>query len=219
MQKKSNWFLLIIVIVSIISIGSLYAWGSLGYSGFGMIDYYPIGTPSTEERLSTEHVEKKLHEYLSLFFDDSFYVEEIMEFNRNYYAQIGRDGDENLAFELIIDPYKGQITPEPGPNMRWNRSFGHMRWRFWNINRKMTVSETEAIDAAQRYLKRIQAGVTTDGHADRFNGYYTIHTINEQGIAGMLSVHGNSSKVWYHDWNGDYLGDNASSLNAESSHS
>ena len=188
-------------------------------AGSGMMGHYSSSTPSAATRLSIKQVEKNLYEYLLSSYDDSFYIEEIMEFNNNYYAQIGHQDEENLAFELIIDPYNGKISSEPGPNMMWNRSYGHMQWRFWSVNRKMTVSETEAIDAAQRYLGRFQPGMTVEPHADRFNGYYTIHMVNESGIiAGMLSVNGNNSKVWYHDWHGEYRGKDPAGLNSEPEH-
>ena len=67
----------------------------------------------------------------------------------------------------------------------------------------MSVSESEAIESAQEYLDRYQPDSTAEPHADRFNGYYTIHAVNSRGeVTGMLSVNGFSSKVWYHNRHG-----------------
>ena len=49
-----------------------------------------------------------------------------MEFSNNFYVQIGHQDEENLAFELIINPYTGTISEEPGPNMMWNTEYGMM---------------------------------------------------------------------------------------------
>jgi hypothetical protein len=47
--------------------------------------------------------------------------------------------------------------------------------------------------------------VTTEEHADPFYGYYTIHTLADGEIEGMLSVHGSTGQVWYHNWHGGFL--------------
>ncbi len=216
MNKKRKWIFVVIIVVLVISMGCYYLWSRLGYSGFGMMGshrtgsgimgYYSTNSNLLDSRLSNEAVEKSLKEYLLSYYDNSYYIEEIMAFSNNFYAQIGHQDEENLAFELIIDPYSGTISEEPGPNMMWNRSYGRMKWRFWSRNRKMTVSESEALTTAQKYLDRYRPGSTAEPHADRFNGYYTIHTINKEGeVSGMLSVNGYNSRVWYHNWHGSSL--------------
>jgi hypothetical protein len=37
------------------------------------------------------------------------------------------------------------------------------------------------------------------------NGYYTIHTLRDGKIEGMLSVHGTTGQVWYHTWHGGFI--------------
>ncbi|MCF6334784.1 MAG: hypothetical protein L3J12_03480 [Spirochaetales bacterium] len=216
MSKKRKWILTTVAVAAVILAGGGYAWGRLGYSGFGMMGGFGTGSgmmgfstsniSSSGERLPPDRVEAELENFLLSYYDNSFYIEEVMEFSNNYYAQIGHKDEETLAFELLIDPYSGSISEEPGPNMMWNRSYGQMRWRFWNKNRKMSVSEPEAVTAAQEYLDRYQPGSKAEPHADKFNGYYTIHTVNKKGeVTGMLSVNGYNSRVWYHNWHGANL--------------
>ena len=54
-------------------------------------------------------------------------------------------------------------------------------------------------------LDAYRPGITADDHADPFYGYYTIHTLADGEIEGMLSVHGATGRVWYHSWHGDFL--------------
>lgn len=229
MNKKGKLIFTAIAVAAVILAGGGYAWNRLGYSGFGMMGAYGAGsgmmgfntsnTNLLSSRLTPDEVEKRLEEFLLSEYDKSFYIEEIMSFSNNYYAQIGHKDEETLAFELIINPYNGAISEEPGPNMMWNRSYGRMKWRFWSRNRKMSVSESEAIDAAQKYLDRIQPGSVAEPHADKFNGYYTIHTVNKNGeVTGMLSVNGFNSKVWYHNWHGSNLGEMTVDTDSEKDH-
>jgi hypothetical protein len=38
-----------------------------------------------------------------------------------------------------------------------------------------------------------------------FYGYYTIHTLKDGEIEGMLSVHGTPDQAWYHDWHSAFV--------------
>ncbi|MDZ7837605.1 MAG: hypothetical protein U5N58_06440 [Actinomycetota bacterium] len=59
---------------------------------------------------------------------------------------------------------------------------------------------------AKRYLAKTNKGEVATDEAEKFYGYYTIHTLNEDGsIAGMLSVNGYSGDVWYHSWHGLFI--------------
>jgi hypothetical protein len=67
------------------------------------------------------------------------------------------------------------------------------------------LSPEEALEGAQRWLSTYRPGVTVEEHADPFYGYYTIHTLENGEIEGMLSVHGTTGQVWYHTWHGDFV--------------
>jgi hypothetical protein len=67
----------------------------------------------------------------------------------------------------------------------------------------MTVSAAQARAMAQRWLDQHQPGSTTE-MPDRFYGYYTVHTLKNGKITGMLSVNGYSGQMWYHTWHGAF---------------
>jgi hypothetical protein len=80
-----------------------------------------------------------------------------------------------------------------------------MRGGFWNSG-KNKVSAAEAVLIAQDYLATYDSGLTADEHLAEFDGYYTLHTLDNKKIVGMLSVNASSGDIWYHDWHGEYLG-------------
>jgi len=50
-----------------------------------------------------------------------------------------------------------------------------------------------------------EAGTLRAGQADTFPGYYTIHALEGDRVAGMLSVNAYTGAVWYHWWHGRFL--------------
>jgi hypothetical protein len=145
------------------------------------------------------------------YLDDSDYsgleIGEVMEFERNFYAIVAEHESGIGAMELLVDKNTGAVGPEIGPNMMWNARYGmHRRGGMMGgSNETNTVSEEEAVAIAQKWLDKNRAGATTEGHADPFYGYYTIHTLKDSDIDGMLSIHGTTGRVWYHTWHGDFV--------------
>jgi len=138
-------------------------------------------------------------------------VDEVMEFTRNFYA-IVKEKDTGIgAMELLVDKYTGAVGPEFGPNMMWNTKYGMMGggmmggWWRGNSSGAMSVTPAQALQNAQRWLEANQPGVVTETQADQFYGYYTIHTLKDGKITGMLSVHGSTGQIWYHTWHGDFI--------------
>ena len=71
----------------------------------------------------------------------------------------------------------------------------------------LPVSEAEAIQQGEKYLNESSISEFIGEEADRYYGYYTIHTITGDGdTAGMLSVNGSTGQVWYHSWHGTFIG-------------
>ena len=138
----------------------------------------------------------------------SLEVAEVMEFERNFYA-IVRESDTGIgAMELLVDKWTGAVSPEMGPNMMWNGRYGmHGRGgrMMGGSSETNTITPEEALDIAQRWLDAYRPGVTVEEHADPFYGYYTIHTVENGQIEGMLSVHGTTGQVWYHTWHGPFI--------------
>jgi hypothetical protein len=71
---------------------------------------------------------------------------------------------------------------------------------------EMTVTPEQARAYAQAWLDANRPGTTVAAEADAFYGYYTLHTLRDGQITGMLSVNGYTGAVWYHTWHGDFVG-------------
>jgi len=71
-------------------------------------------------------------------------------------------------------------------------------------NNQPVISAEGSIEIANRYLAGTGTGETAAEPHD-FYGYYTLHTIKDGKINGMLSVNSNTGQVWYHSWHGRYI--------------
>lgn len=127
-------------------------------------------------------------------------VSEVMEFRNGFYAVLV-DGDDRGATEVLIDPATGGVRLEWGPAMMWNTEFGMMSssWR----SSAPVIDPERARQLAGDWLTRYQPGLRA-GEAESFPGYYTLHTLRDGDLDGMLSVHGRTGRVWYHTWHGEF---------------
>ncbi len=134
-------------------------------------------------------------------------IDEIMEFEYNFYVIYYEKSTGIGAFEMLIDKNTGRIFPEYGPNMMWNTKYGHggmMGGWTRTPSGEMTTNQDEAVSIAQEFLDNTYPGtIAEDPHP--FYGYYTIHVSRDGEIHGMLSVEGYSGEVWYHNWHGTYI--------------
>jgi hypothetical protein len=163
---------------------------------------------SSGERISMEQATQIVEEYLNDRNDPDLEVKEIMEFSYNFYIGFEEESTGIHAFEALIDPFTGDLYPEPGPNMMWNARYGMMSGMMWSTPGDigpMTVSEDEAREFAQKFIDSYLPGGKVD-EPDRFYGYYTLHVLEDEKIYGMLSVNGYTGEVWYHFWHGPFLG-------------
>ena len=191
------------------------SWNGPMHQGFQYGDNQARGVPATEVG-SIADARKAAEESLQSYGNPDLEVAEVMEFARNYYVEV-REKDTGIgAMELLVEETTGRVTPEPGPNMMWNTKYGMMggqgmmgnRSPQWNpgpdAETDMTVSPERAVEIANDYLGRVSPG-TRAGEAEKFHGYYTLHTEKDGEISGMLSVNGYSGEVWYHSWHGPFV--------------
>jgi hypothetical protein len=140
--------------------------------------------------------------------DTDLELAEMMEFELNFYA-IVRESDTGIgAMELLVDKWSGKVRPEYGPNMMWNARYGmHRAGRgmMGTSSEENSLGAEVALSIAQDWLEAHRPGETVEEHADPFYGYYTIHTLKDGEISGMLSVHGSTGDVWYHTWHGEFI--------------
>jgi hypothetical protein len=177
-----------------------------GYGGGSVSSDGDAPAPSTP--LTIEEAHEAVERYVADLGDPALEVAEVMEFEWNFYA-IVRESDTGIgAVELLVDKWTGVVGPEMGPNMMWNSRYGmHGRGgrMMGGASDTVTITPQEALDIAQRWLDASRPGVAVEEHADPFYGYYTIHTLEDGQVEGMLSVHGTTGEVWYHTWHGDFI--------------
>lgn len=104
-------------------------------------------------------------------------VGEVMEFDNGFYSQLAVPSG-TLATEVLIGPRSGAVQVEFGPAMIRNTAYG---------------------------MNPTSAGITTVSGADAFPGYYTVHTLRGDQVAGMLSVNATTGAVRYHAWHGRFI--------------
>jgi hypothetical protein len=165
-----------------------------------------IVSPATNA-IDIQDAQKAVEAYIKDLRYNELEIAELMEFEHNFYA-IVRERDTGIgAMEVLVDKTTAAVGPEMGPNMMWNARYGmHRRGGMMGFQTSETnsLSEDQAVQSAQRWLDANRPGVTTEEHADPFYGYYTIHTMQDGEIEGMLSVHGTTGQIWYHTWHGDF---------------
>lgn len=180
------------------------------------------GGQRTGQRLSSAQIEQRVADYIAGAYKDAgLRVAEVLEFDDNFYVRVHETASGVNAFELLANPYTGNLWPEFGPNMMWNLKYGRadqmpamrgmagmmgLDWNNTSLNdaaKTMTVTAEDAISKAQQYLDRQNNGSKAANEAEPFYGYYTIDVLDKDGkLTGMLSVNGYSGQVWYHTWHG-----------------
>jgi len=155
------------------------------------------------DRISMDEAAQAAEEYAAGM-GSNFKVAEVMEFEANFYAAILEKDTGRGALEVLIDPYSGTVSPEPGPNMMWNGKYGAPMHRFIQSGDNALPIE-EARAAAQEYLDQAHPGATVDEGGYAFYGYYTFDYSVNGRTAGMLSVHGSTGEVWEHTWHGAFV--------------
>ncbi len=190
------------------------------------------GNMGTVTPLTVEQAYQAAGTYLVTLNNPDLKIAEVMVFDNNAYVRVVEQSTGIGAFELLVDPVTLAVYPEHGPNMMWNLKYGGLNHqgmmggrsgmmvaRFpatmmggytWSttpaeVAAEMSVSAQQALETAQKYLDTYLPGTTTATDADPFYGYYTIDTLQDGKIVGMLSVNGYSSQVFLHTWHGNFI--------------
>jgi len=192
-----------------------------GMVGPGRQGGYRLGGYSAPEPLSIAKAGEAVEAYLARLGNADLALDEIMIFDNHAYAEIVEKSSGVGAMELLVDPLSLAVYPEHGPNMMWNLKYGMMSgygmgpgmmagygWGTadpQDVSADMPVSPQQAVEAARGYLERYFPGLQVDEHAEPFYGYYTLHTLRDGQVSGMLSVNGFTRQVFPHTWHGDFV--------------
>jgi len=197
--------------------GRMMGGGMMGGPGYWSSSAADL-TPLTIDQ-ATQAAEK----YLTGLNNADLKITEVMIFDNNAYVRVVEQSTGIGAFELLVDPDTQAAYPEYGPNMMWNLKYGGLNhlgmmggrggmmggyaWRTTpvDVSTEMPVSAQQALETAQKYLDTYLPGTTTAEDADPFYGYYTIDTLREGKIVGMLSINGYNSQVFLHTWHGNFI--------------
>jgi hypothetical protein len=174
-------------------------------AGIGMLsgDFYP--KRDFHARIS---MEKAVADAVSLIskIDTDLQITELMEFEEVFYLLVTEKESNKGAFELLVNPYSGKVSPEVGPNMMWNLKYGHINQED-NSAKANKISMADAAQEAQKELDQYIHGATLIADGVDFYGYYSFDYKENGKIAGMLSVNGQDGQVWLHNWHGTFIGE------------
>jgi hypothetical protein len=175
---------------------------------------------------SFDAAEQAFQRYIDATGNTDLALDEVMQFQWNYYAVVKDKSTGSGAFELLADPRTGAVFPEMGPNMMWNTKYspmssygggmmggmggfapGGMMSGTWGPTAPATqpsVTADQSQQFAQQWLDQYQPGSTTET-PDAFPGYYTVHITKDGQVTGMLSVNAYTGQVWFHTWHGAFV--------------
>ena len=172
----------------------------------GMMRGWKQASPSGKT-ISINLARQNVQRYIDQIGNKNLAIDEVIEFQRNFYAIIKDSSTGHGAMEVLVNKSTGSVFPEFGPAMMWNTQYGMMgagmghMMGYQQPSGPVTVSASKAEQIARQWLAQHGPGATIET-ADQFPGYYTIHFLQNSKVAGMLSVNGYTGQVWYHSWHG-----------------
>lgn len=168
----------------------------------GMMGGYYRQPPASGQAISIDQAEAAVQQYLVSYGNSDLRLNELVQFQYNFYAGITEKSTGVGAFALLVNPVTGAVGPEPGPNMMWNTKYGMPARGMMGVfssSGGMSVSSEQAQKIAQQWLDANLGGAAANP-PDRFQGFYTVDFDKDGHLSGMLSVNGSTGAVWYHGW-------------------
>jgi hypothetical protein len=185
--------------------GMMGSGGAMGHGGMmgggGMMGFGPGAQVSPLQ--SMDAAKQAFQSYVTATGNPDLALDEVMQFQWNYYAIVKEQSTGLGALELLADPRTGSVFPEMGPNMMWNTRYspmatlgggmmggmggmmpGGMMSGTWGPTAPTTqpsVTPDQAQQFAQQWLDQYQPGSVTE-MPDAFAGYYTVHIIKRRPV-------------------------------------
>ncbi len=203
-----------LMIAASIGLAAILMAGGGGFNPTGMMAGFNPGRSvggesATRNPITIDDAVRIAQQTAAGYSSHALVVDEVMEFQNNFYASIKEQDTGIGAFEILINRSSGAVSPEIGPNMMWNTAYGSMaRGGMMGTSARseaaMTVSKERAATIAQGWLDHNLSGMTAMA-TDSFHGYYTVDFEKGGRLVGMLSVNGGSGQVWLHTWHGAFV--------------
>lgn len=173
--------------------------GGDGSSYFGMMDGYAWSDEGAQPVENLSQARDRATNYAEVL-QSGLQVGEVMRFENHYYADL-QESDGTKVTEVLIDARSGSVRPEMGPAVMWNTRFAMMHQGLSSANE---ITAKQAQDLADQWLMKHDRGLASEDPA-HFPGYYTLHTVKDGNIVGMLSINASTGDVWHHSWHGDFV--------------
>jgi hypothetical protein len=173
--------------------------------------------------LKVDDAKQAVNAYLQRLGNSNLAIDEIIVFSNNAYALIKDKTTNSGAFEVLVDPASKNVFLEYGPAMMWNTQYGMMGGGTYGMMGGSgmmggfgygrgtpsapvaNVAADQALQIAQSYLDQYLPGVKAADKADALPGYFTVDTLKDGKIFGMLSVNAYTGQVWVHTWHGTFV--------------
>lgn len=206
-RRASHLWVPLVALVAVLASGAYLVvadhdpgdrFGGGGWSGMPMTGGYAGSAWRDGEPVDSLDQARERAEAFAEQLGPDLQVGEVMRFSENFYAEL-EEADGTLATEVLVDPASGATRLELGPAMMWNTRYGMMT----RPGGPTRISADQARDIAARWAED-HDGLDV-GEAEAFPGYYTLHTLRDGRIDGMLSVNAATGDVWYHGWHGDFI--------------
>lgn len=167
----------------------------------------PLTSQPTQGAGTMDEAVKTAQDFLGLTNDKNLVIGEVVEFKNDFYVAYYERSTGIGAFEMLINkPGTDEIRPEQGPNMMWNTKYGQMMgWSDGVVFTGAMITADQAKEYAQVYIDSHLPGTTVLA-VHPFYGYYTVDVGMDGKTYGMLGVNAFTGQIWYHDWNGAYIG-------------
>jgi hypothetical protein len=70
--------------------------------------------------LTLAQAQQSVQRYITQYGNTNLAIDEVMEFQKNFYAIVKDKSTRHGAFEVLVNKVTGQVFPEYGPAMMWN---------------------------------------------------------------------------------------------------
>lgn len=221
-QNLYGLMAVVLIVVALLALGSFMAENvaaenspdifSFSPGAVGMITGPGYVTNGATFELPNEMVVDAVQAYVEQYGNQDLTVARQLEFSLAYQVELIEQSSGRYAFSLMVGKDSGQVSPKAGPNLLWNTRYGPalaevgggygMAGRLVNQTStdKMSLPESEAHGLATLSTRAIDEGLTLDGTARRYYGFYQFDLRRGGTLVGTLTVNGYSGQVWYEKW-------------------